>query len=172
MSKRTILPSLMIFWWNGEKLLHNYWFYCFSYRSRGVTSRQKTAKTAIIRSFLKVFDLKSRLDTLHTIVGRARLHTKKNLAVGHARARFGGWWVVDPPLQGLSLSIGSGARPLMVWVSMFWYSIEYQWGGCWTAAILWLAWACPSQKNMHGGRSTIPTTTCKVSTSYLKSKVF
>ena len=42
-------------------------------------------------------------------------------------------------------------------------------GGCSTAPILW---ACPSHKNMHGGRSTFPITTCKVSTSYLKSKVF
>ena len=53
---------------------------------------------------------------------------------------------------------------------MFWYSIEYQWGGCWTAP--WLARACPTHKKMPDGRSTFPTTTCEVSTSYLKSKDF
>ena len=57
---------------------------------------------------------------------------------------------------------------------MFWDSIEYEWGGggCCTALLLWLARACPKHKKVFEGRSTLPTTACKVSTSYLKSKVF
>ena len=45
-------------------------------------------------------------------------------------------------------------------------------GGCCTALLLWLARACPKHKKMFEGKSTLTTTACKVSTSYLESKVF
>ena len=46
----------------------------------------------------KLFDLRWRLATLHTVAGRVGLLSKTFLSDGHALARFGGGWVVDPPL--------------------------------------------------------------------------
>ena len=44
-----------------------------------------------------LFDLRWRLATLHTVAGRVGLLSKTFLSDGHARARFGRGWVVDPP---------------------------------------------------------------------------
>ena len=50
--------------------------------------------------------------TLLTAGGRSALRSITFLGLGHVQVKFKGWGVVDPPYQGLSLIIGSGARPL------------------------------------------------------------
>ena len=55
---------------------------------------------------------------LLTVAGRSALCSMIFLGHGHAQVKFEGMGVVDPPHQGLSLSIGSGARPLMYSISV------------------------------------------------------
>ena len=58
---------------------------------------KKQVKSVLQIDLKKHFDLRWRLATLHTVAGRVGLLSKTFLSDGHARARFGGGWVVDPP---------------------------------------------------------------------------
>ena len=61
----------------------------FVYKPSSANTRKNRGKSVLHIDLKKLFDLRWRLETLHTVAGRVGLLSETFLSDGHARARFG-----------------------------------------------------------------------------------